>query len=113
MYEGVLLVSDAHLFCNRKRINRGPVLKKEGDGVPALSSAKRAPTRSECFRNLSAQCDRHCSYSRNELQSGCMTRVVRHTSFEDRALLVKSLQHEVKHRSTKLEYIFKKSCIWV
>lgn len=59
----------------------------------ALSSAKRAPTRSECFKNLSAQCDRHCS------------------SFEERALLVKSLQHEVKHRSTRLEYIFKKSCI--
>jgi len=37
------------------------------DGVPALSSAKRAPTRSECFKNLSAQCDRHCSYSGDEL----------------------------------------------
>ena len=38
--------------------------------------------------------------------------VRRRTSFEDRALLVKSLQHEVKHRSTRLEYIFRKSCIW-
>lgn len=33
------------------------------------------------------------------------------TSFVDRALLVKSLQHDVKQRSTRLEYIFRKSCI--
>ena len=33
------------------------------------------------------------------------------TSFEDNALLVKSLQHDVKHRSTRLEYIRMKSCI--
>lgn len=34
------------------------------------------------------------------------------TSFDDRALLVKSLQHDVKHFSTRFEYIFKKSCIY-
>jgi len=72
-YERVLLVNGAHLL--------------------SIGSAKRAPTRSECFKNLSAQCDKHCS------------------SFEDKALLVKSLQHAVKHRSTRLEYIYKKSCI--
>lgn len=33
------------------------------------------------------------------------------TSFDDRALLVKSLQHDVKQRSTRLEYIRIKSCI--
>lgn len=29
--------------------------------IPALSSAKRWPTRSECFKNLSAQFKTHCS----------------------------------------------------
>ena len=109
--EQVLLFSDAHLLCNRKRVSRSPSLKQR-EHVPALSSAKRAPTRSECFRNLSAQCDRHCSYNEFELRSKCDEGVMRRTSFEERALLVKSLQHEVKHRSTRLEYIFKKSCIW-
>lgn len=33
------------------------------------------------------------------------------TSFDERALLVKSLQQEVKHFSTRLAYNFKKSCI--
>ena len=33
------------------------------------------------------------------------------TSFDERALLVKSLQHVLKHLSTIFEYIFKKSCI--
>lgn len=33
------------------------------------------------------------------------------TSFEDRALDVKSLQHAVKHRSTRFEYMRMKSCI--
>ena len=61
--ERALFVTGTHLFCNRRRVNCNPGSKqREGDGVPALSSAKRAPTRSECFRNLSAQCDRHCSY---------------------------------------------------
>lgn len=68
----------------------------QGFGTPiasALSSAKRCPTRSECFKNLSAQLRTHCS------------------SLEDSALLVKSLQHEVKHLSTRPEYKRKKSCI--
>lgn len=34
------------------------------------------------------------------------------TSFALRALLVKSLQHDVKHRSTSPEYNFMKSCIY-
>ena len=33
------------------------------------------------------------------------------TSFDDKALLVKSLQQVLKHFSTRLEYIFRKSCI--
>jgi len=68
--EQTLLVSGTHLFCNRRRVNRNSVSKqREGYDVPALSSAKRAPTRSECFKNLSAQCERHCSYSGNKFQS--------------------------------------------
>lgn len=46
----------------------------------ALCSAKRAPIRSECLRNLSVQFITHCS------------------SFDDSALLVKSLQHALKHQ---------------
>lgn len=34
------------------------------------------------------------------------------TSFDDKALLVKSLQHVVKHFSTRLEYMRRKSCIY-
>lgn len=41
----------------------------------------------------------------NEMATG------EHTSFEDNALLVKSLQQELKHFSTRLEYIRRKSCI--
>ena len=37
---------------------------------------------------------------------------VKQTSLDDSALLVKSLQQELKHFSTKLEYIRRKSCIW-
>jgi len=59
----------------------------------AFSSANRAPTRSECFKNLSTQFIMHCS------------------SFDDKALLVKSLQHDMKHRSKRVEYIRMKSCI--
>jgi len=33
------------------------------------------------------------------------------TSFDDKALLVKSLQHDVKQRSKRFEYIRIKSCI--
>ena len=36
----------------------------------------------------------------------------RRTSFDDNALLVKSLQHALKQRSTRFEYIRMKSCIW-
>lgn len=53
--------------------------------ISALSSAKRAPTRSECFMNFSVQLITHVS------------------SFEDKVLLVKSLQQDVKQRSTILE----------
>jgi hypothetical protein len=35
------------------------------------------------------------------------------TSFDDRALLVKSLQHDMKQRSTRFEYIRMKSCILI
>ena len=35
------------------------------------------------------------------------------TSFDESALLVKSLQHELKHRSTKFEYMRMKSCICI
>jgi hypothetical protein len=79
--------------------------------APAFCSANRAPTRSECFKNLSAQFIMHCSCQR------CWQPVAKEvlenlpTSFDDRALLVKSLQHDVKQRSTRLEYIRIKSCI--
>jgi len=33
------------------------------------------------------------------------------TSFDDKALLVKSLQQVLKHFSTRFEYILRKSCI--
>ena len=67
---GKLYLSGETICSASGSVNLNPVLKQnEEDGIPALSSAKRAPTRSECFKNLSAQCDRHCSYSGNELQS--------------------------------------------
>lgn len=34
------------------------------------------------------------------------------TSLDDKALLVKSLQHVMKHFSTRLEYMRRKSCIY-
>lgn len=37
--------------------------------------------------------------------------VIELASLDDNALLVKSLQQELKHRSTRFEYIRKKSCI--
>ena len=36
---------------------------------------------------------------------------VKRTSFDESALLVKSLQHELKQRSTRFEYMRMKSCI--
>lgn len=87
--------------------------------VPALCSANRAPIRSECFRNLSAQFITHCSCGNGMSKRGqsggpkeARSRSGRRTSFDDKALLVKSLQHEVKHRSTRLEYMRRKSCIY-
>jgi len=61
--------------------------------ISAFCSANLAPTRSECFKNLSVQFKTHCS------------------SLDDNAFDVKSLQHAVKHRSTRFEYILRKSCI--
>lgn len=43
-----------------KTIRTTPPQAKRTD-VPALCSAKRAPTRSECLRNLSVQFNTHCS----------------------------------------------------
>jgi hypothetical protein len=37
----------------------------------------------------------------------------RKTSFDDKALLVKSLQQVLKHFSTRLEYILRKSFIYL
>jgi hypothetical protein len=83
------------------------------DNSPAFSSAKRAPTRSECFRNLSAQFMIHASCTPKHINIEFMFHECdsQRTSFPERALLVKSLQHDTKHLSTSPEYIFMKSCI--
>ena len=79
--------------------------------APVFCSANRAPTRSECFKNLSTQFIMHCSclgISYSSWGEGIETLL---TSFDDKALLVKSLQHDVKQRSKRFEYIRIKSCI--
>ncbi len=40
----------------------------EDSHVPAFCSANRAPTRSECFRNLSVQLRTHCSLGKEAVR---------------------------------------------
>jgi hypothetical protein len=62
--------------------------------APAFISENRKPTRFEWFRNLSAQFRKHSS------------------SLEERTFEVKSLEQEVKQRSTRPEYRPMRSRIW-
>ena len=110
MYVIISLFVSAHCLWNKNVNERA---RRKTANVPALSSAKRAPTRSECFKNLSAQFDKHWSCHSSQLNRFWRETGRKRTSFDDKALLVKSLQHELKQRSTKLEYILRKSCIYV
>ena len=82
---------------------------------PAFCSWKRAPTRSEYLRNFSVQLSTHCSCVRDEvyqrLSAIQLATRSKRTSLLVIALLVKSLQHVVKHRSTNPLKSLVKSCI--
>lgn len=84
-----------------------------GDNLPALYSANRAPTRSECLMNFSVQFRTHVSCFNKNVQKPQenVLQFERATSLEESALLVKSLQHVLKHFSARLAYIRRKSCI--
>lgn len=100
-----------------------------------FSSPNRAPTRSECLRNFWMQFETHVScgsqiiertqpnQNQSSRQYGCQQtgkeemrekereRGWERTSLVLRALEVKSLQHDSKHRSTRPVYSLRKSFI--
>ena len=67
------------------------------------------------------QLSTHCSYNKSTVSTGKRIKMGSgtvmvwkrgtRTSFDESALLVKSLQHELKQRSTRFEYMRMKSCI--
>ena len=100
--------SDAHLLWNGRCELLFMIQIRERVCILASNPTKRAPTRSESFKNLSVQWDAQCSCSRGEPQY--MEKADEPHSFRRRGFGSKVVATRVE---APLEYIFKKSCIRV